>query len=268
MDPKQIVYQLSSCLEKNQPVALVTVVTASGSTPARPGAKMLVFANGTIKGTVGGGALEARIIEEAVRVLNTGEHYYKSYSLNNEDAAGLGMVCGGEVSVFIDGYITGPELILVGAGHISQYLAGMAKMLDFTITVIDDRKDYACQEKFPQADRIIAADIAESLENLSITNNTYLAILTRGHRYDQVALEKVIGSDAAYIGMIGSRSKIKTVFDELRENGVNPSDLEKVHAPIGLDLGGKSPAEIALSIAAEMVKVRYSRKDVHRDRNF
>ncbi len=267
MDPKQIVDQLSRCLEENQPVALVTVVKASGSTPAQPGAKMLVYENGAIKGTIGGGALEARIIEEAVRVLNAKEPCYKSYNLDNDDAAGLGMICGGEVSVFIDCYITGPELILIGAGHISQYLAGIAKMLGFKITVIDDREDYASRERFPQADRLLAADIAETLDNLNITENTYLAILTRGHKHDQVALEKVAGSDAAYVGMIGSKSKIKTVFDNLSNNGFTRSDLEKIHAPIGLDLGGSSPAEIALSIAAEIVKVRYSREDVHRGRN-
>jgi len=262
MDPKPIMEELLRCLEQTRPAALVTVVSASGSTPSRPGAKMLVYEDGSILGTVGGGSLEARLIEEALRVIKKGEPFYASYSLNNDDAAGLGMVCGGEVSAFIDCFVTGPELVIVGAGHISQDLARMAKMLDFKVTVIDDREDYACEERFPEADRLVAADIGDTLDNFRITEDTYLAILSRGHKYDQVALEKVAGTDAAYIGMIGSRNKIKTVFDNLRQKGVADSDLEKIHAPIGLDLGGNTPAEIALSIAAEIVKVRYSRKDI------
>jgi len=264
MDPKPIVDALSRSLDENRPAALVTVVSASGSTPARVGAKMLVYEDGSILGTVGGGALEARLIKEALRVMKEGEPFYGSYSLNNDDAAGLGMVCGGEVSVFIDCYAGGPELVIVGAGHISIYLARIAKMLEFKVTVIDDREDYACEERFPEADRVVAAGIAETLGGLKVTENTYLAILTRGHKHDQVALEKVVQSSAAYIGMIGSRSKIKTVFDNIRQKGFTDSDLKKVHAPIGLDLGGSTPAEIALSIAAELVEVRHN-KGVARD---
>ena len=259
MDPKQILDELTRCLEENRPAALATVISASGSTPAETGAKMLVYEDGSILGTVGGGALEARVIEEALRVIQEGEPFYGSYSLSNDDAAGLGMVCGGEVSVFIDCFVSGPELVIVGAGHISQYLARMAKMLGFKVIVIDDREDYACEERFPEADRLVAADIAEALEGLRVTENTYLAILTRGHRHDQVALEKVLLSNAAYIGMIGSRNKIKTVFDNLKQKGFSASSLEKIHAPIGLDLGGGTPAEIALSIAAEIVQVRHKR---------
>lgn len=262
MDPKPIVDALSRCLEENRPAALVMVVSASGSSPARPGAKMLVHEDGSILGTVGGGALEARLVEEAIRVMREGEPFYGTYSLNNDDAAGLGMVCGGEVSVFIDYYAGGPELIIVGAGHIARDLARMAAMLNFRITVLDDREDYASAERFPEADRLVVEDIDKALDDIRITHNTYLAILSRGHKYDQVALEKVAGSDAAYIGMIGSQSKINTVFDNLRQKGFKDSDLEKVHAPIGLDLGGKAPAEIALSIAAEILKVRYSKGDI------
>ena len=264
MDPKPIVDALSRSLDENRPAALVTVVSASGSTPARAGAKMLVYEDGSIQGTVGGGVLEARLIKEALRAIQKGEPFYGSYSLNNDDAAGLGMVCGGEVSVFIDCYAGGPELIIVGAGHISFCLARMAKMLEFKVTVIDDREDYACVERFPEADRVVAAGIAETLDSLKVTENTYLAILTRGHKHDQVALEKIVLSGAAYIGMIGSRSKIKTVFDNLEQKGFPASNLEKIHAPIGLDLGGRTPAEIALSIAAELVKVRHN-KGVARD---
>lgn len=246
-------------METSRPVILVTVVTASGSTPARPGAKMLVYADGSILATIGGGALEARVIEEAGKCLKERKPVYRTYSLDNDDAAGLGMVCGGEISVFIECFNAAPELIIVGAGHISRDLARLAKMLDFNVTVIDDREDYADRERFPQADRLIVDDIEHALDNIEITESTYVAIMTRGHKYDQVALEKVIRTGAAYIGMIGSRGKIKTVFGSLKQKGFLEASLDKVHAPIGLDLGGSTPAEIALSIAAELVKTRYGR---------
>ncbi len=259
MDPKPIIDELSRCLKENQPVALVTVVASSGSTPSQPGSKMLVYENGTIMGTVGGGALEGRLIEEAIRSIKEGNPFYGSYTLSNDDAAGLGMVCGGEVTVFIDCYVGGPEMVILGAGHISYYLAKIAKLLEFKVTVIDDRADYACKQRFPEVDNLVAADVEETLDNYTITKNTYLAIITRGHKDDQVALEKVLRSDASYIGMIGSRNKIDTVFENIKKKGFPASILQKVHAPIGLDLGGTSPAEIALSIAAEIVKVRYSK---------
>jgi len=257
LDSKLIMQELLRCLDQNRPVALATVVSTSGSTPSRAGSKMLIYEDGSIMGTVGGGCLEAAVIEEARQVIKKGEPRYTYYSLDQDEAAGLGMACGGEVTVFIDSFISGPELVIVGAGHISQYLARMAKMLDFYVTVIDDREDFASVERFPEADHLIAANIAEALEKLRISENTYLAILTRGHKYDQIALEKVACSHAAYIGMVGSRNKIKTVLDNLKEKGLPSSDLDKVYAPIGLDLGGNTPAEIALSIAAEIVKNRY-----------
>jgi len=257
MDPKAIMQELLYCLDQNRPAALATIISATGSTPARAGTKMLIYEDGSITGTIGGGALEARVIEEARDVIKKGEPRYAHYSLDNDSAAGLGMVCGGEVMVFIDPFLSGPQLVILGAGHISQFLAQVAKMLDFHVTVIDDREDFANRERFPDADHLIVADLEKVLDEYTITENTYLAILTRGHKHDQVALEKVARSEAAYIGMIGSVNKIKTVFDNLKDKGLPSSCLEKVHAPIGLDLGGNSPAEIALSIAAELVKVRH-----------
>ncbi|MFO7951547.1 MAG: XdhC/CoxI family protein [Bacillota bacterium] len=261
MDSKLITQELLRCLEQNKPAALVTIVSTTGSTPARPGAKMIIYADGSITGTIGGGRLEAAVIEEARKVIQEGEPRYTHYSLNQDEAASLGMACGGTVNVFIDPIMASPEMVIIGAGHISQYLAQIVKMLDFNVTVIDDRKDFANQEKFPGADNIIAGNIATVLADYKISENTYLVILTRGHQDDQAALEKVACSKAAYIGMIGSKNKVKTVFDNLKQNGFPSSSLERVHAPIGLNLGGNTPAEIALSIAAEIIKVRYQKGD-------
>lgn len=257
MDSKLIMQELLSCLDQKKPVALATVISSTGSTPARVGTKMIIYENGSITGTIGGGCLEAAVIEEARQVIKEGKPRYTHYSLDQNEAAVLGMVCGGEVTVFIDSIITSPEMVILGAGHIAQYLARMAKLLDFNVTVIDDREDFANPDRFPEADNLIVDDISTVLEDYKISKNTYLVILTRGHKYDQIALEKVACSDAAYIGMIGSRNKIKTVFDDLKQNGYPSSCLEKVHAPVGLKLGGNTPAEIALSIAAEIIKIHH-----------
>lgn len=259
MDAKLLVEDLWRNLDKHQPVALATVITVAGSAPARPGAKMLVFPGGNISGTVGGGAVEAKVIEDALQALHRQEAVYNTYNLTSKEAAGLGMICGGEMTVFIDVLGSGPELVLLGAGHISQHLAPLAKGLDFMVTVMDDREEFASPERFPEADRLIVEDIPQVLDHLTITEHTYLAILTRGHKHDQVALEKVLSSGAAYIGMVGSRNKIKTIYDNMKQKGFSEACLNQVYAPIGLNLGGSSPAEIALSIAAELVQVRYGK---------
>ncbi len=256
MDPKELIRELDRCLQENTPVALATVVEVSGSTPARKGAKMLIYPDGSIKGTIGGGSMEAAVIEEGKNSIEKGLSRFLEYKLNQEEAAGLGMVCGGNVSVFVEPWLAGPELIIVGAGHISQYLAPLAKMLDFQVVIIDDREEFACEENFPQADKIMVDDIGKSLAEYPVFAHHYLVIVTRGHQFDEIALEQVLSKDAAYLGMIGSRNKIEKIFNDLRDKGIPEEWLQKVYAPIGLDLGGNRPSEIALSIAAQLVEVR------------
>ncbi|UMZ74779.1 XdhC family protein [Natranaerofaba carboxydovora] len=258
MDDNKVVFEyLHHCLENNKPAVLATVTHSKGSTPARIGAKMIVFEDGGTKGTIGGGALEARIIEEAKKVLETKEAKFVHYDLNEKDAEALGMVCGGEVSLFVEPILTAPKLVIVGAGHISQCISHYTKLLDFETVVIDDRKEFASREKFPDADNIIADDIEKALEEININSATYVVLVTRGHKHDQIALEKVINKDAKYIGMIGSKRKIKVIFDNLKQKGIPQERLDQVYAPIGLDIGGDRPSEIAVSIVAQLIKVRY-----------
>jgi len=257
LDAKTLLQELDRCLKDNIPVALATVTSVSGSAPGRVGAKMLIYENGSIKGSVGGGCLEAAVIEEAKYALDTKKPRCSDYNLDKDDAAGLGMVCGGKITVFIEPWLSEPELIIVGAGHISQYLAHLAKLLSFRVVVIDDREDFANPERFPETDNLIVDDIEQALSQYKLSPHHYIVIVTRGHQFDESALEQVISSDAAYIGMIGSRKKIKTIYDNLQEKGISTEQLEKVYAPIGLKLGGNSPAEVALSIAAQLVQIRH-----------
>ncbi|GAB4112074.1 MAG: XdhC/CoxI family protein [Candidatus Caldatribacteriota bacterium] len=247
--------------EQGETVALVTIIETKGSTPRKVGSKMLVGKDGLINGTIGGGITEARVIEEAKKSLQEGKGKILSYSLTREAAAlEEGAICGGEMKLFIDILTPKEEVIIFGAGHISVYVSELAKMLGFKVTIIDERKEFANQERFPETDRILTEEVEEALKLLEITPSTYIIIVTRGHLKDEEVLAGVIKTKACYIGMIGSRKKNETVFQHLREKGITEEELEKVYAPIGLDIGAQTPEEIAVSIMAEIIQVR--RKEV------
>ncbi len=249
--------EIINILENNDRAVLATVVQASGSTPAKEGGKMIVYEDGSILGTVGGGGLEARVIQECQAVLSNCRPKLLDYNLDRNKASELGMVCGGKVTLFIEPLLPSPTLLLVGAGHISREIAQMAGRLDYRIVVIDDRDEFASEAFFPEGSEVYSGQIAELLQTWPITKNTFVVIVTRGHTHDQEALEAVLESGAGYIGMIGSKHKIKTVFDDLCARGYSQELLDKVYAPIGLDIGGETPAEIAVSVLAEIQQVRY-----------
>lgn len=256
MVQKEIYTRLYQMVEGEEPAALVTLLQTVGSAPGKPGFKMLVDREGNIIGSIGGGPAEAKAIEEAIEALRTNTPKICTYTLDREKAGGLGMICGGEITVFID-VIASPEtLIVVGAGHIAQPLAAMGKILGFNIFVLDDRDDFCNKERFPQADRCIVGDIKEQLQDLQITEQSYVVIITRGHVQDQNALEQTLRTPAAYLGMIGSKNKVKTIFENLQAKGFSAGDLEKVHAPIGMAIGANTAEEIALSILAQIVSVK------------
>jgi len=249
---------ITQALREGRPVALATVVQARGSTPREAGAKMVVFADGTILGTVGGGAMEAQVIAAAREALAAGESRLLHFTLREgaDEGSEEPGICGGDADVFIDVMLPQPTLLIAGAGHIAVPLARLGDILGFRVVVVDDRADFATPERFPTAGQLRVGDIATELSKVDINNQTYVVIITRGHAYDEAALRAVVNSPAAYIGMIGSRRKVATVFSHLREAGVSEEALARVHAPIGLDIGAETPEEIAVSIAAEIILVR------------
>ncbi len=239
---REVLQALLEALEKEESVAQVTVVEVKGASPAPLGAKMLVWPDGRTFGTVGGGALEERAISEARAALAEGRSRLCHYALREEGQDAVGMLCGGDVRVFIEVHRSPPLLLLVGGGHVGRPLAEMARMVGFRVEVVDvDPKRRS----------------VESLEQVPITENTYVAIMTGDAAADEAALRSVVEKPAAYIGLIGSRRKVHLIFEHLRQAGVPEEALARVHAPIGLDLGGRTPAEIALAVAAEMTAVRY-----------
>jgi xanthine dehydrogenase accessory factor len=261
MEATEFYERVLAVSQKGNPFVIATVVEAVGSTPRRSGSKMVILADGSTFDTIGGGKIEHQIIEDALDCLKHGASRMVEYALRPVGDHALGMLCGGETKVFLDVQMPGKTLVIVGAGHISQKLSPMAKLLDFRVIVLDSRSEFATQERFPDADQIICEHPARTAEVIPLGDNSHVVIVTHGHLNDKDALRSVIGSPARYIGMIGSRQKVRAVLAELAEEGIDAALLSRVHTPIGLNLGGQAPAEIAVSILAEIIAESYGRLD-------
>jgi xanthine dehydrogenase accessory factor len=236
--------------------AVATVISARGSTPREEGSKMLVRSDGSIVGSIGGGNLEALVQKAALEIIASGKAQTIHFDLSEKDAAEVGMICGGVTDILIEPIIPAPMLYIFGAGHISISLATIGKMLDFSITVIDDRADFANKERFPGVDEIYAKDMNQVFEKLNVNESSYIVIVTRGHAHDEVVLEWAVTTPAFYIGMIGSKTKNQTIYNHLKERGVTQEMLDRVYAPIGLKINAETPEEIAVSIMAEIIRVK------------
>ncbi|HUT70582.1 MAG TPA: XdhC/CoxI family protein [Desulfatiglandales bacterium] len=241
---------------EGQRAALATVISTKGSTPRETGAKMLIRSDGTILGSIGGGSLEAQVCKEAITVMSENKSTVLRFDLTGKEVAEEGMICGGNMEVFVEPILPEPCLFIFGAGHISLFLAKMGKIVGFKVVVIDDRPEFANRERFPEADEVIAQDLPLAFPQLTTNRASYIAIVTRGHLQDETVLEWAVKTDAAYIGMIGSKKKNQTVFSHLKARGIPEKRLKEVHAPIGLNINAKTPEEIAVSIIAEIIKAR------------
>ena len=217
---------------------------------------MLVFADGRTVGTIGGGCYENDAFWKAREAIASGRPALLHYDLNDDFAQENGLVCGGRMDVHIDPLTPDPRLYIVGAGHVGWHLARIAAAAGFKLHVVDDREKFANRERFPEADEIVADGIPQWLEQADIPPTAYVVIVTRGHTHDLDALRALAGRDLKYLGLIGSRAKVARIYAALAAEGVPLTDLERVHAPIGLDIGAITPAEIAVSILAELIAVR------------
>jgi len=235
------------------PFVVATITEVSGSSPRGVGAKMLVLDDGSTVDTIGGGALEKKVIEDARVCLAEGVSRSDRYQLREQGDRALGTLCGGEATVFFDVHAPARVLLIVGAGHVGQKLSSLGSMLDFRVIVLDPRPDMVTPERFPSADQLIHGDPANTAELVPIGATTHVVIVTHAHAHDADALRAVIGSPAASIGMIGSANKVRKIRARLLEEGVPAEQLDAVHAPIGLDIGAETPAELALCILAEIV---------------
>jgi xanthine dehydrogenase accessory factor len=245
-------------LDDGARAAVVTIVSTNGSTPQRVGAKMLVYQDGRTAGTIGGGCYENDAAGKAREVIRLRRPQLVRYSLNDDLAAESGLICGGQMDVYIEPIEAAPHLYLLGAGHVSVEVARIAQLVGFRVHVVDDRDRFANAERFPGAD-VVVDDIAGWLARTPLPAGAYAVVVTRGHRQDHAAMRQLVGRPLHYLGLIGSRAKIVRIFEAMAGEGVSADDLAAVHAPIGLDIGAVSPAEIAVSIVAELVAVRSGR---------
>jgi xanthine dehydrogenase accessory factor len=233
----------------------VTVIRAQGSTPQRAGAKMLVFADGRIVGTIGGGCYENDAIGRARLALADGRPAVVHYELNDDFAQENGLICGGRMDVHIDPLEPDPHLYVLGAGHVGFHLARMAASAGFRLHVIDDRVKFANEERFPGAE-VIVEPIPDWLHRVELPASAYVVVVTRGHQHDLDAMRALAARELRYLGLIGSRAKVARIYEALVAEGMPAECLERVHAPIGLDIGAVTPAEIAVSILAQLIAVR------------
>jgi len=217
---------------------------------------MVVFADGRIVGTIGGGCVEAEMTWRARQVIETRRSQLATCDLTPDQAGEDGLVCGGRMQVFIEPLEPSPTLCLFGAGHVAQPLARLAKGVGFRVEVADDRVKFANRERFPDADLILVEDFAAAASKMTLGRNTFAVVVTRGHRGDAEALGACLGKGLRFVGLLGSRPKMVHVFTALEERGVPAEELATVHVPVGLAIGAQTPEEIAVSILAEMIAVR------------
>jgi xanthine dehydrogenase accessory factor len=217
---------------------------------------MLVFADGRTVGTIGGGCYENEASLKAREVIRSGQQALLHFELNDDFAQENGLICGGQMDVHVDPLEPAPCLYIIGAGHVGWYLARLAGEMDYRVHVIDDREKFASADRFPGAEQVVVEPLAEWLHRAEIPASAYVVIVTRGHQGDLEAMRALAARDLKYIGLIGSRAKVARIRTALTEEGMPIECLDRVHSPIGLDIGAVTPAEIAVSILAELIAVR------------
>ena len=256
---EEVFHAVGEALRRGEAASLVTIIRTEGSTPQRVGAKMVVFADGRTVGTIGGGCYENDAFWKARQALQTRRSEVVRYELADDVAEESGLICGGQMEVYIEPLEAAPHLHLVGAGHVAYHLARAAAPVGFHVHVLDDREKFANRERFPDAVEVTVDSIPDRLAQANFTANAYVVILTRGHRFDLDALRALAPRELRYLGLIGSRAKIARLYEALRTEGVARERLEHVHAPVGLALGAVTPQEIAVSILAELIAVRHGK---------
>ena len=256
---REVFAAVTEALDRGEPAALVTIVSTTGSTPQRIGAKMLVFADGRTIGTIGGGCYENDAFWKAREAITSRKPQLVHYELSDDFAQETGLICGGQMDVYIEPIEPSPELYIIGAGHVGFHLARLAHDVGFRVHIVDDREKFANAERFPTASEIVVDDIPSWIGRASIPPHAFAVIVTRGHTNDLEALRALAPRELRYLGLIGSRAKVARIYDALVADAMPPDHLRRVHAPIGLDIGAVTPQEIAVSILAELIAVKHGK---------
>jgi len=239
-----------------QKCALATIVQVNGSIPSYESAKLLVREDGSMIGTIGGGCVEAEVWNAAREVMQEERARQMNFSLGQDAAYDNGLICGGQLSVFVEPVVPQPRAFIFGAGHISKSISKVATLAGFATVIVDNREAFANRERFPEADQVFAEEYEEVFPKLTIRDTSYLIIVTRGHRDDMRVMRWAVETNAKYIAMIGSKRKVIGVVKELEKEGIPRAAFERTFAPMGLEIGAITPEEIAVSVVAEMITIR------------
>lgn len=248
----EIYQELANLIPKGERAVLATVVATQGSAPRKAGTKMLIREDGSALGTIGGGNVESEAREKAKEILKSGTPQLLRFDIKE----GTTTTPGGQVDIFFEPILPQDTLYLFGAGHVSQSTAAVGKLLGFQVTVIDPRPEYNNRDRFPDADSLIVEDCSTCFPKLGVDENDYIVIFTATHESDEACLHFAAQTKVTYVGMIGSKRKVAQIKEHLLQKGVSQEQLDRVHSPIGLDIGAETPEEIAVSIMAEIVKVK------------
>jgi xanthine dehydrogenase accessory factor len=255
--------KITEAINNNNPSWLVTVTNVTGSTPAAVGMKMIVYADGSIAGTVGGGDIEKKVID---KIVNTQPDKVEKWSYDlgadSDIAESTSMVCGGIQEVLVEPLLQGLPLYIIGGGHCGMALSNLASKTGFLVTVVDNREEWANKTKHPNAAITVCYDYAGITNRINFPKESFIVIMTHGHAHDALVLGQLIGKDFKYIGMIGSKRKVKIVLDDLVKEGIPVEKVKEVFSPIGLDLLTHTPDEIAVSIVAQMIAVKNEKKEI------
>jgi len=249
----EIYEELLRLKKEGRASAVATIVECSGSSPQKEGSKMLVRDDGTTVGTLGGGCLEAEVVQAALMVMKDERTMTMPFELTERQG---GLVCGGKVLVYVEPIIPDPVLVILGAGHVGKALAKAARFSGFRVTVCDDRPEHANRENIPDAHEIVVHDFADIFEGLLIPEHAYIVVATRGHNHDLEAVKASLRTKARYIGLLGSRRKKALLFKALDAEGFSPEEAGRVHIPVGLPINSVTPEEIAISIMAQVIQKR------------
>lgn len=240
--------------------ALATIIHVRGSVPSYETAKILICDDGTTLGSIGGGCVEAEVILQAMQVMQQEKSKMLSFDLTDDDVEESGLICGGKLEVFVEPILAIPVLYIFGGGHVSRAISKIATLAGFETVVVDDREAYANKGRFPEARETIADYFENAFDRIKVNEFSYLVIVTRGHKEDLTCLRWAVQQPARYVGIIGSKRKIRALFDRLEEEGMDSTLFKKVSGPIGLDIGAITAEEIAVSFVAELIAVRRGAK--------
>ncbi len=240
--------------------AIATIVECRGSSPQKQGAKMLVRDDGSIMGSLGGGCLEADVVQAALMSMKDGNPMTLPFELTEREG---GLVCGGTVLVYIEPVTLEPLLVILGAGHVGKTLAKLARFTGFRVTVVDDRAEFANRENIPDAHDLLVNEFDRAFDTIPVEKGTYIVVATRGHNHDLDAVRAALGTDARYIGLLGSKRKKALLFKALKGSGFSQEDIARVVIPVGISIGSVTPEEIAVSIMAQIIQIRRENGTAH-----